>query len=161
MVSIQLTGAGILQKDWISEALRDRQNMGFANMRVKCRDIVMSENFSSIFTLVIIGNTISMSIVHHDMDKGLKDTLEVVELCFLCCFVLEVVMKILGMGWPLYKSGKINKFDFAVTVSSVIGWVVMFQGEWIEDTFNVTFTEHTQVFRAVHGRSVRSLCTRR
>jgi voltage-dependent calcium channel L type alpha-1D len=76
--------------------------------------IIASPYFDGFVTLAIIGNTISLTYPHFGMTDAEHDVISAIEFTFLVLFVIEMFIKICGLGFARYWSVGWNKMDFAV-----------------------------------------------
>lgn len=92
---------------------------------VKCRDVVYSWRFEGVMTFIILVNTIMMAMSHHEQEitsPGLSASLATADLIFSFIYVLEFIIKLLGMGAWAYFASHGNKFDFICSAAFVAGY---------------------------------------
>eukprot|EP01043_Picozoa_sp_COSAG02_P044611 COSAG02_NODE_4002_length_5929_cov_5.601201_1_plen_1604_part_10 len=76
--------------------------------------VVASPYFDGMVTFAIIGNTCSLTYPHFGMSDSEHDIISTVEFTFLVIFVIEMLIKIAGLGFSRYWSVGWNKLDFVV-----------------------------------------------
>jgi len=85
-----------------------------------CNRLSLSENFGWFVLIVIMANTVVLAIEWPGMSKQLEDDLERINLGFSIFFIVEMVVKLLGLGWEGYISDSFNMFDGVIVVISII-----------------------------------------
>lgn len=60
-----------------------------------------------------------MAIIYQGASKEYVNILEIINICFTSIFMLECVIKIVGMG-PDYFKHSWNRFDFIVVIASIL-----------------------------------------
>jgi hypothetical protein len=132
------------EKDWVASG------SCCASLRMGIKTVVLSEAFESLTTFVIVGNTITMAIVHKDMDKDLEEKLVVFELIFLACYIMEAILKLAASGSALYWGALENRFDLFVISTSTFGVIATFFEEVVQRAFGSSdYLGSVQSFRAV------------
>ena len=76
--------------------------------------VVASPWFDGIVTFAIIGNTCSLTYPYFGMPESERDVISTIEFVFLTTFVVEMGIKIAGLGFGRYWSVGWNKMDFLV-----------------------------------------------
>jgi len=69
--------------------------------------------------IIIILNTIVIILENVDTDQSIADFLDTIDGYFVYIFIIEFVMKIIGLGVTDYFKDNWNKFDFFLIVSSL------------------------------------------
>merc|ERR1719230_259025 len=69
---------------------------------------------------MIILNTITLGIEFYDMPIMLKDILKVFNYIFFTVFLLEMICKLIGLGFREYVSDSFNCFDGVIVTISVV-----------------------------------------
>lgn len=72
---------------------------GIAALRQKAAHLVMHPAFDGFVMCVTFANVVSLAIDHHKMDKTLEAVLKVVNETCTWIYILEIVMKISGLGF--------------------------------------------------------------
>jgi len=83
-------------------------------------DFVQHPRFGIAITLCICLNTIVLAADHHPMDPGFESMLEILNFAFTLIFVVEMFLKVPGLGVRLYLSDTFNCFDFVIVVISIV-----------------------------------------
>ncbi|KAL3665815.1 hypothetical protein V7S43_009242 [Phytophthora oleae] len=79
--------------------------------------IVSHRLFSAFIMIVIMANTGILAMDHYPMPTKMDEDLEIVNFALSCVFVVEMVMKVFGLGLRQYSRDKFNLFDaFIVTM---------------------------------------------
>ena len=81
--------------------------------------LVVSSEFENVLLVLILFNTLCLAVVHYDQPDVMTNILELLEIIFTALFVLEAVMKIVGLGFDYFRD-KANVFDFFVTSLSCL-----------------------------------------
>ena len=112
------------------------------------KNVVLSAWFERFTSTIIVGNTVTMMLVHEGMDPKLKKTLGTLEAWFLACFIVEALMKWTAMGRSLYVSNKSNMFDIFVISASILGYMATYFEDDVRTALGVDL-ESMQSLRAV------------
>lgn len=83
-------------------------------------DFIMNYKFDILIQTCIVLNVIFMGLVSFPADLSLNSFLELANLIFVVIFAIEMGLKIIGLGPSLYFADSWNKFDFAVTMLSIV-----------------------------------------
>jgi hypothetical protein len=75
-----------------------------------------------VFAIVV--NTIILGMDHYPIEPSEERWREIVNYVFLVIFVLEFVVKVLGLSWKGYMSNSTNSFDFVVLIISLVEVVI-------------------------------------
>ncbi|GMF29773.1 unnamed protein product [Phytophthora lilii] len=79
--------------------------------------VVSHKLFAGFIMAVILANTAVLSLDHYPMPTQMDEDLEIVNFALSCVFVIEMVMKLFGLGLRQYSRDKFNLFDaFIVTM---------------------------------------------
>ncbi|XP_030062440.1 voltage-dependent R-type calcium channel subunit alpha-1E [Microcaecilia unicolor] len=99
-------------------------------LRISVRHMVKSQVFYWMVLSVVALNTACVAIVHHNQVKWLSNLLYYAEFLFLGLFLLEMSLKVYGMGPRLYFHSSFNCFDCGVTVGSIfeVVWAIFRPG---------------------------------
>ncbi|XP_034866464.1 voltage-dependent R-type calcium channel subunit alpha-1E isoform X2 [Mirounga leonina] len=99
-------------------------------LRISIRHMVKSQVFYWIVLSLVALNTACVAIVHHNQPQWLTHLLYYAEFLFLGLFLLEMSLKMYGMGPRLYFHSSFNCFDFGVTVGSIfeVVWAIFRPG---------------------------------
>ena len=81
--------------------------------------MVMDYKFDYFIQTVIVINVIFMSLYSYPSDPGLDDFLNIANYVFVAIFIMEMLMKMIGLGLKSYFSTSWNRFDCVVTLVSV------------------------------------------
>ncbi|GMF40775.1 unnamed protein product [Phytophthora lilii] len=76
--------------------------------------------FSDISLAVVFANTIVLSLDHYPISQSMETNLEIAHFAFLCIFVVEMILKLFGLGWRHYFRDKLNCFGAAIVVSDIL-----------------------------------------
>ncbi|XP_015263244.1 PREDICTED: voltage-dependent R-type calcium channel subunit alpha-1E-like [Gekko japonicus] len=99
-------------------------------LRISVRHMVKSQVFYWLVLSIVALNTACVAIVHHDQPAWLTHLLYYAEFIFLGLFLLEMSLKMYGMGPRLYFHSSFNCFDCGVTVGSIfeVVWAIFRPG---------------------------------
>ena len=90
-----------------------------------CLTIVNSNIFLRFINLVIIINTVLLALDHDPMEESFESVLEKLNLVLTFVFIIEMIIKLIGMGLPAYFKDSANILDFVIVVLS-LGDIGMF-----------------------------------
>jgi hypothetical protein len=76
--------------------------------------------FDNTVLLCIIGNTVSLAIEHYGMDESLRAGLNMANLVFTVIFAVEMVLKLVALGFKGYWAEGFNRFDCLIVILSLI-----------------------------------------
>ncbi|KAI1883209.1 hypothetical protein AGOR_G00242850 [Albula goreensis] len=88
-------------------------------LRISIRRMVKTDTFYWTVLGLVALNTICVAIVHHDQPPWLTVFLYYAEFVFLGLFLLEMFLKMYGLGLRLYFHSSFNCFDCGVIVGSI------------------------------------------
>mmetsp|Transcript_2043 Transcript_2043/g.3723 ORF Transcript_2043/g.3723 Transcript_2043/m.3723 type:complete len:1496 (+) Transcript_2043:2108-6595(+) len=88
--------------------------------RVVCLKIVDSFIFNGMMAILIFASSVCLALEHPGMDATLKESLEVLDIIFAVCFVLEMLTKWCAYGLKAYWTRGFDFLDGVVTVLSLI-----------------------------------------
>lgn len=88
--------------------------------------IMEMKGFDLGITIAVMINIGCLAVVHHDMDPGLANLLEVLDYVFTSIYVFEACVKITAMGFRPYWQVKMNRLDFIICASALVGYVISF-----------------------------------
>uniref|UniRef100_A0A8D2KTM5 Voltage-dependent R-type calcium channel subunit alpha n=1 Tax=Varanus komodoensis TaxID=61221 RepID=A0A8D2KTM5_VARKO len=99
-------------------------------LRISVRHMVKSQVFYWLVLSIVALNTACVAIVHHNQPLWLTHLLYYAEFIFLGLFLLEMSLKMYGMGPRLYFHSSFNCFDCGVTVGSIfeVVWAIFRPG---------------------------------
>jgi hypothetical protein len=78
-----------------------------------------ANRFARFFTLVIMANTVTLTLYYWNMPYSWGHSLDIASLVFTSVYVVEVIVKCSALG-RLYWLDSWNVFDFCVTLICVI-----------------------------------------
>jgi hypothetical protein len=87
-------------------------------------DIVTSVSFNFFIFLLIIGNTVTLAAYTFDQSNLQTSVLEIFNEFFTWIFLLELIMKIIGLGFGNYIMDKYNLFDAVIVIISLVDWAI-------------------------------------
>eukprot|EP01043_Picozoa_sp_COSAG02_P014661 COSAG02_NODE_608_length_19607_cov_201.543059_3_plen_3306_part_00 len=133
------------EKDWVAD--------GSAWMpppiRMTLKNIVLSDLFETVASLIILANTVTMLMAHDGMSEQMESILQGFEMFFLFCYVVESIMIFVAQGSQLFFESSENRFDLFVILTSIMGTVAEFQPELVAKLFGGVDLGSVQSFRAV------------
>jgi len=111
-----------------------------------CWRLVTHEKFDMYVGIVIVANVMVMSLEHYQQDQMWTYLTNVINLGFTVFFVLEALVKMMGLGCCEFWSSRWNQFDvFVVLVSVGSLYLEMFNTSPL--AFNPTLLRILRVFR--------------
>ena len=100
-----------------------------ARFRPTIRSLVKSAGFYWIIIVLVFVNTVSLSFEHYGEGVILKKFHWISNAFFLSSFVLEMALKMYGLGVSNYFMSNFNRFDCVVVLASCIEFLVQVFGE--------------------------------
>ncbi|XP_041912693.1 voltage-dependent R-type calcium channel subunit alpha-1E isoform X8 [Alosa sapidissima] len=89
-------------------------------LRIQVRRMVKTHTFYWTVLGLVALNTLCVAIVHHDQPEWLSILLYYAEFLFLGLFLMEMFLKMYGLGPRLYFHSSFNCFDCGVIVGSIL-----------------------------------------
>jgi len=74
--------------------------------------------------MLIIGNTVTLAAFTYNQSDLQTQVLEIFNEFFTWVFLLEMIMKLIGLGFSNYKQDKYNLFDAVIVIISLIDWTL-------------------------------------
>uniref|UniRef100_A0A8C9TSG1 Calcium voltage-gated channel subunit alpha1 E n=1 Tax=Scleropages formosus TaxID=113540 RepID=A0A8C9TSG1_SCLFO len=116
ILSIPMTRASIRStRRGPTAYLRRKERM----LRISIRRMVKTHTFYWTVLGLVALNTLCVAIVHHNQPQWLSTLLYYAEFIFLGLFLLEMLLKMYGLGPRLYFHSSFNCFDCGVIVGSI------------------------------------------
>ena len=89
-----------------------------------CYRICTHWSFTLFITLLIVANTFVLALEKFPEDKDIVETTDLLNSIFTWCFVIEMVIKLLGLGFREYSRDSFNLFDAFIVVLSLVDIIV-------------------------------------
>eukprot|EP00757_Euglenozoa_sp_SAG-D1_P007122 gene7123-2669_t len=80
-----------------------------------------SSKFDQFITVLILLNMVALAMHHYNIDPKWEMANSILNMIFTGAFTIELIMKLLAMGWVEYVASNWNKFDFIIVVMSYVG----------------------------------------
>ena len=80
--------------------------------------------FTLIITLLIIANTAALAMDKYPEDEDLSEVTTVLNNIFTICFIVEMVVKLIGLGFREYSRDSFNIFDAIVVILSIVDIII-------------------------------------
>jgi hypothetical protein len=71
-------------------------------------------------------NTIILALDSHPIEPQMEIAIEYTNSVFYVIFLVEMVIKLTGMGWKAYMRDKSNIFDFTIVVLSTVDILITY-----------------------------------
>jgi hypothetical protein len=143
--------AGVLARSMSSDDEESEQELSGA--RGWCQSFVTGQqglNFDMFIIAIVIMNTITMAWESYRMSKGTAEFLGICELVFTVIYTFEATVKIGGLGPRGYFKKGLNRLDFFIVLTALLGYVVEFYVEKIlADESEGSNAQTTAVLRVV------------
>ena len=106
----------------LSTSQRAWNRCAFARERVQsaARRGVETPLFSDFFLGCIILNTLLLTLEHDGMSASLKSFLSIANVILTGLFTVELIAKLIGLGWRRYCADRFNVFDAVIVVFAFI-----------------------------------------
>jgi len=85
-----------------------------------CNKVALSDRFSNFVLIVILANTVVLAMQWPGMSESLIASLETINLGFTIFFMVEMVLKLIGLGICTYLKDTWNVFDGAIVMISCL-----------------------------------------
>jgi hypothetical protein len=86
---------------------------------------VTSTPFEIAISVIIIINTGFMASEHYPMTKTHEEILEISNIVLTCIFLLEMILKLIGLGFRGYVAERFNIFDGGLVIIGMIEILVL------------------------------------
>jgi hypothetical protein len=96
--------------------------------------IILHPLFTYFINLIIIVNTILLAQDKFPIERNFEEKLEKINLAFFGIFLMELVLKLFGMGFKMYFNDKFNVFDSIIVAISTIDAIFYFGFDHIESS---------------------------
>jgi hypothetical protein len=113
------------QKDKLLNTVKPPPPSGLQRLRARLRNLAKDESFNNMVLFFIVLNTVSMAtegVCSFDTDSwcvNFKITVEMFNVLFTFVFLLEAVVKLVGLGPSEYFKARMNIFDFVIVCASM------------------------------------------
>ena len=81
-------------------------------------------SFTLFITLLIIANTVVLALDKYPEDPQEKKISEILNEVFTWAFVIEMVIKLFGLGFKDYSKDSFNLFDALIVVLSIVDMIL-------------------------------------
>ena len=100
--------------------LRARKNCFYRFFYKVCTHFV----FNTIITLLIIGNTVVLALDSYPRNVERERTADLLNEVFTWCFLAEMIIKLIGLGFKDYTKDAFNIFDAFLVIISMVDFVI-------------------------------------
>ena len=90
----------------------------------KVHDLVTSVSFNFTIFLLILGNTATLAAYTYDQSDSKTLLLNKLNDLFTWIFALEMLLKLIGLGWQNYKQDSYNLFDASIVTISLVDFTL-------------------------------------
>jgi len=87
-------------------------------------NLVTSVSFNFFIFMLIIGNTATLAAYSYDQSDLQTQVLEFFNEFFTWIFLLELITKLIGLGFENYSKDSYNLFDATIVIISLIDWTI-------------------------------------
>lgn len=101
------------------------QNTIFSKLQLSIERIIRLKIISWFFSVLIILNTITLSIDHYGISDSLNSTLFIINSIFTYIFLLEMILRLIGLGFTEYFRDKMNFIDSIVVIINIVEFFVI------------------------------------
>ena len=85
---------------------------------------VTSVSFNFFIFVLILANTATLAAYTYDESETQIEVLNVFNEIFTWAFFLEMILKIIGLGFKNYRQDSYNVFDAVIVVISLVDWTI-------------------------------------
>merc|ERR1711871_1072286 len=91
--------------------------------QIRCRffELIMHPQFDNVMTGCILGNMIVMAATYYDQESWYESLLDILNSVFTYIFIVEFVMKHIGLGMRQYWGDTWNRLDGTLVLISIAG----------------------------------------
>ena len=89
-----------------------------------CFQLCTHWSFTLFITLLIIANTVVLALDKYPEDPQEKKISEILNEVFTWAFVIEMVIKLFGLGFKDYAKDSFNLFDALIVVLSIVDMIL-------------------------------------
>ncbi|XP_048575597.1 voltage-dependent T-type calcium channel subunit alpha-1G isoform X2 [Nematostella vectensis] len=118
----------------------------YGPLRLKIHFICTHRNWDITIAAIICINVICMSLEHYKMPQSYEVFVETTNYFFTSVFVIEVVVKVIALGFVRYPKDRWNLIDLAIVLLSVTGIVLELLVK-VDHLFNPTVIRTLRVLR--------------
>lgn len=90
----------------------------------RLRSYVLSDYFTMFIMGLIVLNTVTLSLDHYPIEHNFATVLESINFILVLLFGLEMILKLLVLGFIDYFKDPFNMFDFVIVVSSIMEIII-------------------------------------
>ena len=87
-----------------------------------------SVTFNFVIYCLILGNALTLSLYRYDQSEAQADLLVTLDIFFVWVFTVEMVMKLIGLGFKNYIMDKFNIFDAIIVIVSLVDFSLTMSG---------------------------------
>ncbi|KAF1773904.1 Voltage-dependent channel, four helix bundle domain [Phytophthora cactorum] len=80
--------------------------------------------FNVVQTILILLNTIILSLDQYPIDQKLNETVEKINFALTLAFFIEALLKVIGLGWKRWREDRYNQFDAVIVVVSTVEMIL-------------------------------------
>lgn len=119
------------------------------NGRIRARvyNVVTHQHFRSASSLIIVLNMVVMASEHHGQSDTVDRVIRYLNLCFTCWYVIEELLKCVGIGATHYWRNGWNRAELVITTLAVVGTVFDFVDKSDDSVWNVVLV--ARLFRVM------------
>ncbi|KAK3278430.1 hypothetical protein CYMTET_13629 [Cymbomonas tetramitiformis] len=137
--------------DWLPHSMPKLQS-SIHNSRKWCFDVGTGNTLSLFSMLCIVGSVVTMLVDHYEPSAAFERNVTILNVSFNGFFMLEAIIKIIGLGPRQYIWNPWNAFDFLIVLLAVMN-IVLFMLQ--KAFFNTGILRALRIFRAL--RTLRML----
>ena len=93
-------------------------------LRKMCYHISQHRNFEALILLVICASIVNMALSYDDAPQSFTDNLSLIDQVFMLIFVIEITLKLFGMGFWGYFALRWNQFDFFIVIFGLVDLII-------------------------------------
>lgn len=86
--------------------------------------LVRNEWFNHFITMIIVGNTVTLCIYWPSISDDTTSVLESINIVFMLIFIVEMILKHIGVGLRGYWRDPWNRFDGIIVIMSVVDYIL-------------------------------------
>ena len=104
---------------------REARRRSYSNPVYRClHQFVTSVSFNFFIFVLILGNTVTLAAYTYDQSDRQTDVLALFNEFFTWIFFLEMILKIIGLGFSNYRQDSYNVFDAVIVIISLVDWTL-------------------------------------
>ncbi|KAL6109589.1 cacna1g [Pungitius sinensis] len=87
-------------------------------LTTRLEKVIKSKIFNRLIMFAVVLSILTLAIEHHDQPNELTNMLQISDITFTVIFVVEMLLKVMGLNWAYFQDRN-NLFDFVIVIISL------------------------------------------